>query len=412
MEAANVSNDEDTEKWTPVFLRPCSYSIPPTSVYIGQLGKLNSEGKLYKVLPDGGLYDVTPYVESSAYYRYAAPTHTKHDLILDAPSGDPGGEPSDGNRQVFTDTQPGVLTLVLRAHLRGGASVEKILDLVRFEVDDIPGSSEAWHTDNPNGRPTANGSEFTATVTFTTLPADNSSFGKKFARVLLDGQVVDSKCWWAFYTADAYNYPGAPTPPPDVNDTSQLPEAFWIPRNYFYYYMQTEAGAGCRSECCNSPGFHDQHSSTLFGPQLPQLPSPPYPYRVQISGNDRLGLNPIKEPGANANQGLAYIDRFAWTVRHEKRHHDNYHSWWPFPEQYSEALDGTDGDSIPAGLEPSLPGGPYSSSLLDSHPNDAYPAAVGGDNERVTCITADVWNPLNSKLWDWAKPGKNWCQEP
>ncbi len=383
MEAANVSNDEDTEKWTPVFLRPCSYSIPPTSVYIGQLGNLNSEGELYKVLPDAGLYDVTPYAESSTYYRYAAPTHTKHDLILDAPSGDPGGEPSAGNREVFTGTQPGVLTLVLRAHLTGGASAEKIVDLVRFEVDDIPGSSKAWHTDNPNGRPTANGSEFTATVIFTTLPADNSSFGKKFARVLLDGQVVGSKCWWAFYTADAYNYPGAPTPPPDVEAPTQLHEAYYIPRNYYFYYKQTDAWYG-------SPGFYYPRSQET----LPwQKAGPPYPYYVEVA-TCRTGY--VVAFGNNLDNLYQYIDVFAYACRHEAKHGEDFDAWWSPCWDPAEDLDQ---DALPNEIEEQVGSNPYFSTF---------------NNPGISNWTDDQWYTLNHELeWtaqeineqDWAHPG-------
>ncbi|MCW5551572.1 MAG: hypothetical protein KIS67_05320 [Verrucomicrobiae bacterium] len=145
---------------------------------------------------------------------------------------------------------------------------------VRFEADDIGSAQKVWSADNPDGRPVANGAELTATLYYINLPTNNSDFGLKFARVLLDGEVHDQKCFWAFYPADAFNHPG-PNPPPDGSQGKR-------PRNYFYYYMQTQAGAPTKTQ--HGPfykGDAEHWGTSEFEPW------PPYRYFAAYSQTSR-----------------------------------------------------------------------------------------------------------------------------
>jgi hypothetical protein len=63
---------------------PSPYSIAPTSVVLGSLGSLGSDGRLYKALPDGASYDVTPTVAGNPYYGRPQPQATKHKLLISA----------------------------------------------------------------------------------------------------------------------------------------------------------------------------------------------------------------------------------------------------------------------------------------------------------------------------------------
>jgi hypothetical protein len=59
------------------------YAIDPASVVLGSLGRQGSDGKLYKALPDGKSYDITPIVSENPYYTYG-PTQSKHKLRIRA----------------------------------------------------------------------------------------------------------------------------------------------------------------------------------------------------------------------------------------------------------------------------------------------------------------------------------------
>jgi hypothetical protein len=65
-EAQGVGNffwpERDTEKG--------AYAIPPTAVVLGSLGVLGTDSRLYKALPDGQRFEVTPRVEGNPYYTH------------------------------------------------------------------------------------------------------------------------------------------------------------------------------------------------------------------------------------------------------------------------------------------------------------------------------------------------------
>jgi hypothetical protein len=69
-------------------------TLDPTSVEIGKLGKLGSDGKLYVALPDGMTNDVTPWVRGKSFYGFKL-GHTKHKLTIYA-----NGVPLEPNKVV------------------------------------------------------------------------------------------------------------------------------------------------------------------------------------------------------------------------------------------------------------------------------------------------------------------------
>ena len=359
------------------------------------------------VLPDGITKDATPCVDNLEYYEFAVGAN-KHYIELVKPSGNPTNAPSGEDRLVYNASRPGVLTVTFIGRLTDYGPAWVLTNRVKFDADDIPGSTKTWDVANPGGRPIANGSDLTATLYYTTLPENNSAFGLKFGRMTLDGAEVDQKCFWAFYDADAYNWPGcrdwiSSNPEaqiPDIDKTRQP--------NYFHYYMQTEAKV--ESPDCNSPTFNFRASGTVH-PSNP-LSNPPFPYQLEIK-NDRKNKR-ILSPGVNANQQLEYIDRFAWAARHERTHHDSFHTWWTTgsaPRVWSSSTDG-DVDYIPDELEPGMSaelGGPFVITMLDTYRGDE----LFDDDERHTCMTAAEWTPNRdgpegSDPEDWAMPGNNW----
>jgi len=67
--AEKVVNHWEPSPCNPVYPKE---AIPPTSITIGSLGKLGSDGRLYVVLPDGANpdVDVTPVVQGLDYYTF------------------------------------------------------------------------------------------------------------------------------------------------------------------------------------------------------------------------------------------------------------------------------------------------------------------------------------------------------
>ena len=111
---------------------------------------------------------------------------------LITPAGDPVNaavQSGDGqNEFTYSTASPGVLTMNLKAKVTPSGVANQIKDQCLFTVDAIAGSTLAWDTANPGGKPTASGDDLLATVTFTGLPANNSDFGAKKAFGLLQQQ--------------------------------------------------------------------------------------------------------------------------------------------------------------------------------------------------------------------------------
>jgi hypothetical protein len=292
------------------------------------------------------------------------------------------------------------------AILTEGGPARAVTNYVRFQADAIAGSLQTWWPRNPGGRPWAWGNRLFATLTYFGLPLDNSAFGVKMARVKLLGETKDSKCFWTFYLADAYNHPGGhPTPDPEEPPKKVEP-------NYFYYYRQTSARYG-------NPIFDYNRSRQTW----PWEYCPPRhtEYYVEIGKGRPHG--PIPSPGANAGQLLRYIDRFAWACRHEVKHSENYVAWWG-PQCYSKTNDAdvwpahpTHGDAIPNAIEPNLryEGQPYDPTNPFTFAGREEVLDDWDDDQLYTSMNAEVWTKEQqdaSFADDWAKPGKNWPDRP
>jgi hypothetical protein len=346
---------------------------------------LGTDGKALVVLPDGEKENITPTV--AAPYYFFRITAMKHGLSLVSPSGIPTNAPSDPDRLVYSPDQPGVLTVQFRATLTNNGPAWAITNDVRFEADDIAGSVKSWDASNPGGRPVAAGSDLVATLYYTNLPPSNSAFGLKMGRLKLKAEVVDEKCFWVFYPADAFNYPGGPSRPPDLEDPDQLPAAYHIPPNYFYYYMQTTARAG-------SPLYEWRGSMTT----APWAASgPPYTSYVEAA-RERTGKT--VRYGANATNTYNYIGLFGWACRHELTHSSNYAAWWP---NGWNSNDDPDQDALPSAFE--LQAGSNPTNSVSFPVPDRMFAGSWNDDEWYTLDHEPVWGNEWAKNEDWAYPG-------
>ena len=108
-------------------------------------------------------------------------------IELVTPDGDPVNAPDDSgdgqNEFTFSPANPGVLTMELKAKVRPAQAADKVAKDCVFSVDAIGASTMKWANNNPGGKAVADNGFLKATVTFTGLPAQNSDFGKKVAKI-------------------------------------------------------------------------------------------------------------------------------------------------------------------------------------------------------------------------------------
>ena len=360
---------------------PLTRPIASEKIEIGELGTLDKNGFLYVVLPDGITKDATPCVDNLEYYEFAVGAN-KHYIELVKPSGNPTNAPSGEDRLVYNASRPGVLTVTFIGRLTDYGPAWVLTNRVKFDADDIPGSTKTWDAANPGGRPIANGSDLTATLYYTTLPENNSAFGLKFGRMTLDGAEVDQKCFWAFYDADAYNYPGCADP-------DEYPKT---PPNYFFYYRQTPANYGTPEY-----GYRGKSEETRPAGQ-PSL-RPHYLYYVNAGPNWRGGYD--VRYGQNAGRSYQYINVFAYACRHEATHGMDFDNWWPDGWVSTNDVDQPQPDSIPSTIEPALGFDPSLTATYE-RPEGVSP---WDDDQQHTLDHEPTWGEKDGDDYDWAHPG-------
>lgn len=225
-------------------------------------------------------------------------------FITPAGDGDPKASPVDGgfgtgtvtdgaNEFTFSTAPAGVLTLQLKVKI--GSGVESgIVDHLLFGVDGIGNSTLAWHEDNPGGKPKYGGEYLTANLTFTNLPANNSDFGAKVARLMYSGSAVATASFEVFFQRDASNHPEGGSP------------------NWFYYWNQSDAGYVEAAYFSIGNDVYGQTPAMRFwSPQMTHSKS-----IVWIS-DPSVGSS-IRRDGSD--EEVTGIDLFANVVKHEVRH--------------------------------------------------------------------------------------------
>ncbi len=180
---------------------------------------------------------------------------TMFEIKMITPKGNPASateakDSGDGqNEFTYDSASTGVLTMDLKSEISPSSissdTKEKIKDDCKFTVVDIMGSTKAWNSANSGGKPTLKGSDLEATVKFTTLPTQNSSFGKKEAKVFYKGIKVIANDYEVFFNKTATNHPGGTTGNP----------------NWFYYWK--EGGV------CSIPSTAKYNSNIYYGRCFP-----------------------------------------------------------------------------------------------------------------------------------------------
>ncbi|MGI6494736.1 MAG: hypothetical protein ACOX5G_01370 [Kiritimatiellia bacterium] len=219
-------------------------------------------------------------------------TAVKIDFVT--PAGDPVNaavQSGDGqNEFTYSTATPGVLTMNLKAHVTPSGIANQIKGLCLFTVDMIAGSTLAWGSSNPNGKPTANGDDLLATVTFTGLPANNSDFGAKKAAIHFNASKQDEANYEVFFPRDVANNPGGSDP------------------NWFYYWGQVYVNANVQYVAAAAAGRVPAMTGWTYN-------SVPSKTRIEIGSG-----HPAKYKSYGIGEEASGIDRYIMTGIHEEKH--------------------------------------------------------------------------------------------
>ena len=308
-------------------------------------------------------------------------------IELVTPDGDPVNAPDDSgdgqNEFTFSPANPGVLTMELKAKVRPAQAADKVAKDCVFSVDAIGASTMKWANNNPGGKAVADNGFLKATVTFTGLPAQNSDFGKKVAKISYGAHVCDKNDYEVFFPKNEINHP------------SNSGNASWP--NWMYYWLQTVSPLGNPS-----PRFVYGNSSGFY----------PGTQTICLSVGDSVSYS----APYGVNNPLDGIDNFSWTVIHESQHYKDWLDlWgnnvttWMAHRGGNNPQDDKDGDRIQNRIEDINLNGVYDNAtdLYDwQNPNTPTPNRPGGiinDFEDWNCQRHKDAKGDHSK--DWGDPG-------
>ncbi|HAH86941.1 MAG TPA: hypothetical protein DCL60_06170, partial [Armatimonadetes bacterium] len=277
--------------------------------------------------------------------------------------------PLEGAKLTFNDANPGALTITCTAQA-APASAERT-SAITWTCKTLTGTTASFNNNARGGN---------VVLTLTGLPYSNSDFGEFWIKANVNGVETERKIK-LFYPADATNSPG------DGNN---------IVPNWYVYYLQTPAACG-QSIYYVAPHTAGGFCTFNFGTNS---------WEVFITGNGHhlLSRSTWSYP--------CYIDRFAWTSRHEFKHKSLAISWWgQNPIVYFED---NDNDGVPDEQEPSI--GRGYNPLMQA----TYPDEVGYSSEAYIKDCEDIcmrtlgpvhvldvlWSNGSADSYDWANPGK------
>jgi hypothetical protein len=312
-----------------------------------------------------------------------APCPVKIEVEFVTPGKNYAGSPNDDatsqdqNHYTFSTAKPGVLKIVLRARVKPGGKAAEAKDRVKFQIDGIGNSVLKWSNDAGGKATRVNGNFLETDATFTNLPKKNSDFGKKKAKLLFDGAVVDTREYLVFFPKKGQNHPG-PNP---------------VEPNWFYYWEEGQVcgiNANCEYDATSSFGYCVPATGDTIhlGPDAPEANTGPETYD---SGNVTYGSITVTGTG----KGIKCV---AETIEHEQCHIDNYKA--------SKGKKDDDGDGVADTLEPNLEG-------IKSDPKDADTYKMGGSyssygDDEVRCRKKELNLTISYHTnKDWANPG---CQ--
>jgi hypothetical protein len=279
--------------------------------------------------------------------------------------------PTEGSKHTFLSGSPGEATITCTATADPSSATE----LITWTCEDITGTQKIWSPDPPVGG--------SVTLTLRGLPSNNQYFGDTWIKASACG-VEDTQTIKLFFTADATNHPA------DEGTTT------W--QNWYYYYKQTSANPnGQLTYDANCQGDAGGYTTVVYGA---------WKSFICPSGHHPLDRDSWGDP--------SYIDRFAWTSRHELKHLSQMTAMWG-ANGYDADQD-EDGDALKDTDEATYCRGGYSSANPTTYQDQVdYKQDPIPDAEDV-CMRATSYPYAVDILWtngsanssDWANPGKQY----
>lgn len=336
---------------------PTTATFPQLANY--QIGSRNTNN-LAKLIKNHWILDNSPgllttHLDSKGTDKATPLSATLKPITFITPAGDPvaapveagfpGIQPPDGaNEFVYSTSNPGVLTVFLKASTPG-INLLSATDraAIKFDLDAVTGSQFAWNAANPTGTPTIYANTIEASATYTGLPASNTAFGQKQARLKLGTVVSSTAKYEVFFPKGGTNHPGTgPYPGPR-------------PPNWFYYWSQFIPKG--RIQTLNYGFLNNGYGRTEPIPRV-------------------TTIDPAAG-GTNNETNHTGIHSFYEVVAHENHHIVLWEGWWG-PGGIAVGPRDTDSDLYPVEFETSTTGIAYG---FDPALNDAF---AGGRKTPVT----------------------------
>jgi len=323
------------------------------------------------------------------------------------------------NEYTYSAAKPSVLTVTLRAKVDPPGKVNEAKSRVKFSVSAIPGSTLTWDGAGDGSATTVSGAFLESVATFTTLPANNSDFGKKTATLYKDNAIVDKRDYEVFFPRDEKNHPGG-----DANAP-----------NWFHYWSQvsgianlTYAGPSGSNTLAQVRGMTqwsymaapDKTLLYIFDEVLTQSPYRPYGCGIQVSGIDGFVATAVHEDMHITQIGRAdpLVPSVAcWQYGYSWNQGANHNHYSPGPDGLWGPVPGVASASVSA--TPPFVAGRGDDVPLDA--SDHWPTAFGGvpavfaanpglhpiEREAVHASDGVVTADHDFAAQDWADPGKN-----
>jgi hypothetical protein len=287
----------------------------------------------------------------------------------------PSSIPDGANEFTFESSTAGVLHMKVKAKIRGFSSMSSTEKAkFKFELDGIGNSTFAWGSGNTDGAPTVSGDILTATATYTNLPANNSDFGAKKARIMFSGTKIAEQTFEVFFMKDEKNHPGS--------------GAGTTPNWYFYWAGTAVPGYDIASGTYSyASGGANDYALYNGNPAAPHY---------TIRGPASAGHEQYNAAGLNVNR--KGIDTLAATLVHEKEHRTVDQNWLAGGIWNGKA--DSDGDELPDDYEDA-----HAADGFDKNNRFSFPTFPYGDDEEVYVEKA-AYGATGVSDKDWANPGK------
>jgi len=236
----------------------------------------------------------------------------------------------------FNDASPGVCTVLCRIKTTPDTQATRsfLTDKITLTIDGIQGSTQTWVDDATYNGDTAvyTSDEWQAKAKYTTLPADNDEFGPKTVSYSVTGTDIQVQgTFRVFFTRDAKNSPGS--------QSGTHP-------NWIYYWSQTDAAKDDTGQ--QYPFYYGGVRQGMAGASYYSTTERKWVAVLYDGAQTYRGLTNIKaEP--DQDYYWEFINRFAYTVRHEDTHRQQAIDMWGVgggEQTPYDVDDDTDGDLL------------------------------------------------------------------